>query len=109
VRPSVAGLNSLAEMLHRAKYLHRECRSILNNLDYGSGPSGRADSKRDLKLKWLVSRLRLEKLVMKDSGLENIKPERKRCVVGLVCVEHGMDEGHDSCKQRSSVAIRKRA
>jgi hypothetical protein len=37
VRPSVASLNSLAEVLRPAQPLYIECRSILNYLDNGDG------------------------------------------------------------------------
>ncbi len=37
VRPSVASLNSLAEVLRNAQPLYAECRSILNYLDHGDG------------------------------------------------------------------------
>jgi hypothetical protein len=37
VRPSVASLNSLAEVLRQAQPLYSECRSILNYLDRDGG------------------------------------------------------------------------
>ena len=37
MRPSVASLNSLAEVLRLAQPLYIECRSILNYLDNGDG------------------------------------------------------------------------
>jgi hypothetical protein len=37
VRPSAASLNSLAEILRRAKQIYDECRCILNYLDESDG------------------------------------------------------------------------
>lgn len=37
VRPTIANLNTLAELLREAQPLYNECRSILNYLDDGVG------------------------------------------------------------------------